>query len=176
MNRRNIVFVLCFVLGLVADQVSKWWVIENIELDRGEVKIIDGLLSFVYTQNPGALLGFGADFAYRHVIFLAFTVLAMFVIADMFRKLPPTDVFMSSALGLVLSGAVGNGLDRLRFGKVTDFISVYSDSPSVVAFFRQFGLAAKYPTFNIADAALVIGIGMFIVHYVVIDRRRAREA
>jgi len=175
MNRRNITFALCAVLGLVADQASKAWIVGNIALNTGEIEVIDGFFSLVHVKNPGALFGLGADVAYGSVIFLIFTLVALYVIADMFRRLPPSDVFMSSALGLVLSGALGNGLDRLRLGKVTDFLRFYSEDPGVVSFFEGLGLSAEYPSFNIADAALVVGIGMFIVHYLFLEKRDQAE-
>ncbi|MEN0061676.1 MAG: signal peptidase II [Myxococcota bacterium] len=173
MNRRNITFALCAVLGLIADQGSKWWIINNIALNTGEIPLIDGLLSLVYVQNPGALFGLGAGSAYAQPVFLVFTVVALFVIGDMFRRLPPTDTYMAAALGLVLSGAIGNGLDRLRFAKVTDFIRFYTEDPGLVAWLRGLGLPPEYPSFNIADAALVVGIGMFIIHYLFLEKRES---
>ncbi|MEM6927374.1 MAG: signal peptidase II [Myxococcota bacterium] len=176
MNRRNIVFALCAVLGFIADQATKAWIVSNVALNTGEVPVIDGFFSLVHVKNPGALFGLGADFAYGTVVFLIFTVVALFVIADMFRRLPEDDWFMASALGLVLSGALGNGLDRVRIGVVTDFLRFYSDTPSVVDFFAGLGLRAEYPSFNVADMALVIGIGMFVIHYIFIERREEKAA
>jgi len=177
MNRRNIVFAACAVIGLVLDQATKAWIVGNVALNTGEIRVIDGFFSLVHVKNPGALFGIGGDVSYGSTLFLVFTLVALFVIADMFRRLPEDDWFMSSALGLVLSGALGNGIDRLRFGKVTDFLRLYSDDPGVQSFFESWlGVRAEWPSFNIADAALVVGIGMFIGHYLFVERRSAKAA
>lgn len=169
MNPRNIVFALCAVVGLILDQATKGWVVANIALNTGEVTVIDGLFSLVHVKNPGALFGLGSGFG--SVVFLLFTLVALGVIVDMFRRLPPTDTYMAAALGLVLSGALGNGLDRLRVGKVTDFLRFYSEDPGVVSFFEGFGLRPEWPSFNVADAALVVGIGMFVVHHLFLEKK-----
>ncbi len=175
MNRRNIVFALCAVLGLVADQATKAWIVSNIPY-QGENKVIDGFFSLVHYKNPGALFGIGGDMPYGSTIFLVFTLVALVVIADMFRRLPEDDWYMASALGLVLSGALGNGIDRVRFGMVTDFLKFYTENPGLKGFLEGLGLSNEYPSFNVADAALVVGIGMFLVHYLFLEKRGEEKA
>lgn len=181
MNRRNVLFALFTVVGLILDQASKAWVVANLELHVDRVTVIPGLFDIVHAKNPGAAFGLLGDFQYRHIVFLLFTVIAGYVIWDMFRKLPDNDAFMSSALGLIASGALGNLIDRLRFQEVTDFLRVYSENESIAGFFHSIGVfsrgpgLAEYPTFNIADAALVIGVGMLAVHYLFFDETRKTE-
>ena len=181
MNRRNVLFALFTIVGLIIDQASKAWVVANLELHVDRVQVIPGLFDIVHAKNPGAAFGLLGDFEYRHIVFLLFTAVAGYVIWDMFRKLPKNDAYMSSALGLIASGALGNLVDRLRFQEVTDFLRVYSENPTIAGFFHQIGLftrgpdLAEYPTFNIADAALVIGVGMLVVHYLFLDDRSKQE-
>jgi signal peptidase II len=178
-NRRNVVFVLVTVLGTLFDQLTKWWVIQNIALgnDRTsalptEIPIIPGFLSFVHAQNPGAAFGIMRDFEYRHWIFLVFSVIATGIVVDLVRKLPKTDFFMSLTLGLILSGAFGNAIDRVRMKVVTDFIKVYTDNPDWSAWFiAQFG-TNEWPSFNVADANLVVGVILFLIYTTFFDETK----
>ncbi|MBX2796954.1 MAG: signal peptidase II [Myxococcales bacterium] len=171
MNRRNVVFALFAVVGFLLDQGTKAWIVANVEYGVGEIKVIDGLFSIVHAQNPGAAFGLFGNFEYRHYLFLVFTIIAGVVIVDIFRKLPVDDWFMSSALGMILSGALGNAIDRARQQYVTDFLRFYTENDSVVGFLHGVGLPAEYPSFNIADAALVIGVGMFIFHNLFLEKK-----
>lgn len=170
-NRRNVVFAVAAVFGVLADQLSKWWIVNNVAYRTGEIRVIDGLLSIVHAQNPGAAFGALGGNSSRFLIFGVFTAVALYFVFDMFRKLPTTDWFLSLALGLILSGAVGNAIDRVRQQYVTDFIRVYSDSPGLKAWLIDNFGTYEWPSFNIADTALVIGVGMFFVHYLFIEDR-----
>ena len=169
MNRRNVVFLIVTLLGTVIDQATKWWVIQNIPLGTGEIEVIPGWLSLVHAQNPGAAFGMFRDFEYRHLIFAGFSVIAMGVILDLFRKLPKQDVFMATTLGLILSGALGNAIDRVRMRVVTDFIRVYTDEPGMKSWLiDKFG-TYEWPSFNVADASLVVGVLMFLIFQTFFD-------
>lgn len=171
MNPRNLLFSATAAVGLILDQATKWWVMHNLPEGSGEIVVIPGFFSLVNARNPGAAFGLLRDFEYRHWVFVAFTVVAGVVIVDMFRKLKPSDAFMGAALGLVLSGAVGNAIDRVRYRLVTDFLRVYVDTPSI----KQWMIATfgtnEWPSFNVADAALVVGIGMFVVHQLFLEKK-----
>src|SRR5687768_8201324 len=119
-KRRDWVFGLVTVLGVLVDQGTKWWVVHTLPANGGRpIDVIPGFFSIVHAQNPGATFGMLGNFEYRHWLFLAFTVIAGFVIVDMFRKLPPNDAYLSTSLGLILSGAIGNAIDRVANGYVT---------------------------------------------------------
>jgi len=168
-NRRNVVFLVVCVLGVLVDQATKWWVVNNIALGTGEIVVIDSFLSIVHAQNPGAAFGMLRDFEYRHVVFLCFTAVAVGVIVDLFRKLPPDDWFMSTTLGLILSGAVGNAIDRARMRYVTDFIRVYTDQPELREWLINTVGTNEYPSFNIADANLVVGVILYVIYQFFFD-------
>lgn len=171
MNPRNIVFVSVTVLGLVLDQVTKWWVVANLRQDIDEISVVPGLFALVHRQNPGAAFGLFREFEYRHWLFLVFTLVAGGVILDLFRRLPPTDRFMSATLGLILSGALGNAVDRVAKQTVTDFLKVYTDIPAIANWLRSNGLPNEWPSFNVADAALVVGVGMYLFHQLFLEDR-----
>lgn len=165
MSRRNLVFAGVTLGSLALDQASKAWVVANLDVYRGEIKVIPGLFSIVHAQNPGAAFSMFADMENRHVLFLAMTVVAVFIVLDLFRNLPSEDWFMAGTLGLLLSGALGNGIDRARQQYVTDFLRFYTDNPEWISWLRSHGMSNEYPSFNIADSALVVGVAMFILNY-----------
>lgn len=129
-------------LVIVLDQLSKWVVLENIRF--GEVIYVAPFWNWVLTYNPGAAFSFLADQPGWQRWF--FTVLALAVsgwIAFMLRQ-HPQQKLLSLALALVMGGALGNVIDRVRFGAVVDFI--------------QWHAAGFYwPAFNVADSAITVG-------------------
>ncbi len=186
MNRRNLVFLITLVVGTAIDQATKWWVIQNLrprgvpmgaleEWQRNlpaRMELIPGWLDFVHAQNPGAAFSMFADFEYRHYLFLGFSVIATVIVLDLVRRLPKSDVFMSLTLGLILSGAFGNAIDRVRQKVVVDFIRVYTEIPSWVDWLEgQFG-TAEWPSFNIADANLVVGVILFLIYTTFFDETK----
>jgi len=109
---------------------------------------------------------------WRLTIFLGMTVIALFVILDLYRRLPKSDVFMSTTLALVLSGAIGNAIDRIHQTTVTDFLRFYTDHPPLRDWLQShWPYMAEYPSFNVADSALVVGIGMFLFHYLFLEEK-----
>ena len=129
MSSRNIVFLVVCISGVILDQLSKAWVVANIELHYGEVPVIPGFLSMVHEQNDGAAFSSFSGGSWQG-LFLVFTVVAVGVLLDLLRRLPVNAVYMSGTLGMIMSGALGNAIDRVRFQKVTDFIRVYTDNPT----------------------------------------------
>jgi signal peptidase II len=175
-NPRNVVFVSVTLVGLALDQITKWWVVANLRQDVEEISVIPGFFSLVHRQNPGAAFGLFREFEYRHWLFLVFTLIAAGVIVDLFRRLPPNDRFMSATLGLILSGALGNAIDRVAKQTVTDFLKVYTDLPSIAGWLQSNGLPNEWPSFNVADAALVVGVAMYLFHQLFLEDRSGEGA
>ncbi len=150
---------------LIVDQATKIWVVENIRYRTEEIKIIDGFFSLVHAQNSGAAMGLLHDFEHRMLVFAVFTVLALGVLWQMYREIPSSDRFQSAALGLILSGAVGNAIDRIDKQSVTDFLRVYTEHPSLKPTLVEWFGTYEWPSFNVADAAICVGLGMFIIHF-----------
>lgn len=159
------IFLGVAVLGLAADQLTKLWVRTALADRPGPLRLIPGWLDLVHAENPGAANGFLRDFEWRYVLFGLFTVIGVGVIVDLWRKLPRSDRFVSLTLGLVLSGALGNAVDRVHKRTVTDFVRVYTELPAVTDWLADKGLPNAWPTFNVADAALLVGVGLFLAHY-----------
>jgi signal peptidase II len=170
-SKKMIIFAVVSVLMIVADQVTKILVVRNIRYMRESIDVIPGFLSFVHTLNPGAAIGLFGDLpvAIRLSIFGVFTVIAVGVIISFLWQLPRDDKFQSLTLGLIFSGAIGNAIDRIHKQSVTDFIRVYTEHPGLEAWLREHVGTNEYPTFNIADSAIVVGVGLFLVRYLFLD-------
>lgn len=159
------IFVAVTLGGLVFDQLSKWLVRANLELHQEGFHVIPGFFDIVHAENTAAAFGALGGMQYRQLVFGAFTVIAVGVIIDLFRKLPSTDRFMSFTLGLIFSGALGNAIDRIHKQSVTDFLRIYTDHPSLRKWLIERVGTNEWPSFNIADSALVVGVILFGVHY-----------
>jgi signal peptidase II len=157
---KNLIFLAVTLLGTIADQATKAWVVANVELHRGEVDIIPGFLSIVHERNDGAAF---SSFEGWQGLFIIFTIIAVGVLADLQRKLRPEAWSMAATLGLILSGAFGNFIDRVRFGYVTDFIRVYTDNPDWSAWLISKIGTNTYPIFNIADSSILVGVILFLL-------------
>jgi signal peptidase II len=137
------------------DQASKLWVGARIHYaDR--IPLVDGFLYLTHVRNPGAAFGVLADAhpAARTAFFVGISLVAVGVIVSFFRRLAPGDRLSALALGLVLGGALGNLIDRLLRGEVVDFLHV-----------RLWGGRA-WPDFNLADASIVVGVGLLVLELV----------
>lgn len=161
---KYVVFAAVGLLALVLDQVSKWLVIATLG-PRDQVTLIPGLLAFVHRENPAAMMGLMGGVEGRLIIFFVFTLISTGVIGFLLWQIDPRDRFLAGVLGLTLGGAYGNQIDRIVKGTVTDFIKVYTEVPSLVAWLRDRFGTTEWPTFNIADSALVVGILLFLTQY-----------
>lgn len=129
-------------LVVILDQLSKWVVLNHIQF--GETIYVAPFWNWVLTFNPGAAFSFLADQPGWQRWF--FTILALAVSAWMAVEIRrhPAQKLLALALALVMGGAIGNVIDRVRFGAVVDFI--------------QWHAAGFYwPAFNIADSAITVG-------------------
>ena len=139
------VFSLVALLVVVADQLSKLWIRSNLAVEQSLFEL--GFFQLTHVHNTGAAFGLfqGQSFALIIVSLVVITVLLLYAFF-IYRRFPFLDDRLSkSALGLILGGTVGNLIDRIGFGGVTDFISV----------------GTWWPVFNIADSAVTVGVIIF---------------
>ncbi len=163
-------FTVVAVLSTVLDQVTKIWVRKNLTLYDEGIPVIPGFFDIVHAENPGAAFGMLGGAENRMIFFGIFTVIAMGVLLQMLWQLPKEDKLQNLALAFITSGAVGNAIDRVDKQSVTDFLRVYTDNPAAKAKLIEWFGTAEWPSFNIADAAIVIGLGLFIVHWFFFER------
>jgi signal peptidase II len=142
----------------LADQASKLAVVAALELGESH-DVIGDLVRIWYVQNTGAAFSL---FPGALWLFLPVTVLALVMIGYFFRSFRQRGPFIHVVLGAILAGTLGNLTDRLRLGYVIDFVSV--------------GIGdARFPTFNVADSAVVVGIGVLVLYLTFADRDRAGD-
>ena len=149
--RRRLSLLAILAAVVLLDQASKAWVKRS--LDLHEVRpIVDGFLSLSHVQNRGAAFGIlsDADLPYQSAIFSVVSFLALGAIAVYASRLPIDARLPRFALSLVLGGAVGNLIDRIRLGYVVDFVHVY---------WRRY----QWPDFNVADSAISVGVVLLLL-------------
>jgi lipoprotein signal peptidase len=153
-----------FAISVALDQLSKLLVRLHIG-PRDRVEIIPNWLDFVLAENKGAAFSTMADSPYRFYVFGLFTLVAVGALLSMLRFLDARDRWGGAAVGLILSGAVGNAIDRVMKRSVTDFIRVYAgpDGPKQWCI-EHFGTNV-WPIFNIADSVIFIGVALFLLQY-----------
>lgn len=154
-------FVGFAVVWYALDQATKVWARTLGPRDR--VEVIPNWLDFVHAENPGAAFSALAGAEYRLVFFHGFSVLALVLLGSLYRALPAEERFKPAVVGLILSGVVGNWTDRILKGTVTDFVKVYAGEPDLKAKLIEMFGTNVYPIWNVADAALLVGIGLFLL-------------
>lgn len=133
-----IVFFLVIILSLLADQGVKYLVRSLMTLGES-VPVIEGIFHITYIENPGAAFGMLAN---KTIFFVIFTVIIIGIMVYLFLKQQNKKSLYSISIAFVISGALGNLIDRLFKGTVTDMFD-----------FRI------WPVFNIADMLIVVGLG-----------------
>lgn len=160
MNLERKYLVLATIAGfLVAfDQLVKLYIHANFGLGEAH-PVISGLFAITYVRNTGAAFGIFRSYPeiFRQLFFLSMPPVAMVIILFMLRAVPSSDRWQVFALSLIFGGAIGNYVDRLRFGFVIDFLDFHYK-------------AWAYPAFNIADSAIVSGVALLLVILTVRDR------
>jgi len=151
MSPRTRTFLLALLVVLPLDQATKALVVRRFGYGE-ELTVIPGLLDLTHVRNPGGAFSFFADGAseWRAPFFIGASVLAIGLLGFYFWRLERDERLSALALGLVLGGALGNLIDRLVHGEVIDFINVHLT--------RSY----TWPTFNVADSAIVVGVGLLV--------------
>jgi len=147
---------------LLLDQVTKILVDQSMRIYDTHT-LIPGLLDLYYIRNPGAAFGLlsNSHSALRVPFFVVVSALAIGFILYLFRKLEESERLVPFALSLVLGGAVGNLVDRIRLGEVIDFVHIH---------YRRF----SWPAFNVADIAITGGVILLMVRMFFLDRKEKR--
>lgn len=163
-----IIYWLIALLVLVLDQWSKWLVVTRMEIGQ-VIPVWGDFFSLTSHRNRGAAWGILQD---QRVFFIVITLIVVAgVIYYMNRTMRQGRKLAVCALALLLGGALGNFVDRVRTGEVVDFFHFVFD-------FRGIGipLVYNYPIFNVADACIVVGIALIFVETILEARREKREA
>ncbi|MCG0276962.1 MAG: signal peptidase II [Thermanaeromonas sp.] len=133
--------LLLTLVVLLTDQISKLLVRQWLEPNQS-IPVLKNIFHLTYINNPGAAFGI---LAYQTPLFIISTLAVIALIVIAYKQFPVHRLTLKLALALQLGGALGNLLDRIRFGYVVDFLD-----------FRV------WPVFNLADVAIVLGVGLTI--------------
>jgi len=138
------------VLGL--DQLSKAWIVSNFLLHETR-NIIPGFFNITFITNTGAAFGFlaGAD-DWRHIFLVSVSCAALGGLAFLFWSAPHRNSPFTLGTALVFGGALGNLIDRIRYGSVIDFLDFYIGTH-------------HWPAFNVADSAITVGGALLAWHF-----------
>ncbi len=148
-SRKRTYLILALAV-FVLDQWTKWWVEANLALHR-PLEVIPRFLNLTHVENPGVAFGLfsGVDSAVRTVVLSALGLAALAIVAFYYSRVDSTQRLLLAGLSLIVGGAVGNLTDRVLAGSVTDFIDAYVGS-------------YHWHTFNVADSAITIGVGLIL--------------
>jgi signal peptidase II len=159
-------WVLLIICGwiLFVDQWTKHVVLQRLHLYQ-RVEVIPGFFNLTHVRNTGGAFGIfgGAKGGLGSYLFLIFSLVAIGVILYLLVKLKEDERHLPLALSLILGGALGNLIDRLRYGDVVDFLEFY---------YHRF----YWPAFNIADAAICVGIGLMALELLIKNQKKDTES
>ncbi|MBP8695943.1 MAG: signal peptidase II [Syntrophobacterales bacterium] len=145
MKRNYLLFVITVLVIAVLDQVTKIYIDTHMTLHES-IPVVQGFFNITYVRNPGAAFGFLADASptVRALFLIGVSILASGLIVYYIVKMKTEDILLTYGMSLILGGAVGNLIDRIRLGEVIDFLDVYIST-------------YHWPAFNVADSAVTVG-------------------
>ncbi len=168
MNRPNLMplGVIAGLVVLLGDQFSKWWVLNVLDLPDLRQVVLLPVLNLTMVWNRGVTFGLlnGLD-SWGHVL-LALIAAAVVIALGFWLRRAESKV-VALAIGAIAGGAIGNIVDRVRYGAVVDFIHAHVTTP--------WGDYSWY-VFNVADAAIVCGVAVLIIEAQFSRRRQERSA
>jgi len=137
---------------IVLDQISKMIILRSMPLYE-TIPVIPGFFNMTHIHNPGGAFGFmaGQGPEVRSLLFLAMSSLAAVVVVFFYLRTPAAYSWLSTALLLIFGGAIGNMIDRFRFGEVVDFLDFYAGG-------------YHWPAFNVADSGITVGMAILVYH------------
>jgi signal peptidase II len=145
-RRKYMIFGVLGAISLVLDQWTKVLARQKLRL-HDPVVVVKGFFNLRYSENTGVAFGMFQALPGGRILLTLVAVAAFVLVLHYLRKTELNHTRMHAALGLVGGGAIGNLIDRIAYGRVTDFIVWHYKGH-------------EWPAFNIADAALVVGVGL----------------
>lgn len=144
-------YFIIVLATIVADQLTKSLVVDSLRLYESK-EIIAGFFNLVYVTNSGAAFSFLADVnsPWRHYFFVGIGSVALIGLSIAYWKMRKVSSLYCWPLALIAGGAAGNLIDRIRYGAVIDFLDFYIGS-------------WHWPAFNVADSAICVGVGLFLL-------------
>lgn len=176
-------FAVLAAITLVADLGTKHWAVVNLSEPFARREIIPGSLGLVLAHNPGGAWGLLQDESpmVRIPFFIVVSFIAIGFIVSLYRKLAPDQWALRWGLPLVLGGALGNLIDRIRYRHVIDFIDMYTTQGTwldklIEKLTGPTRGGYHWPTYNVADIAIVLGVILMAVDMFTSRKNEKKQA
>lgn len=139
-------------LVIIIDQITKAVILNSMPL-YSSIEVVPGFFNLTHILNPGGAFGFMSNQSpsFINTIFLIIISLAVCLIFYFYINTPKKYELLATGFALIFGGAIGNMIDRIRFGRVVDFLDFYIGN-------------IHWPAFNVADSAISVGIAIFLFH------------
>lgn len=163
--RQRLLWLLVVVAIIAGDQFTKMLIMDGVEEGRN-IAVVDDLFYITHVRNPGAAFGMFSDLpdGWRELVLVSLAGMALILVIFYSIRLSPSEWLSQTALHMIFAGAIGNLVDRFIHGSVTDFILFRHGSWS-------------FPAFNVADSAIVCGVGLLLIDTILPRReRKPRQA
>jgi len=163
MKRKCWLPLIFSVVILLLDQWTKHLVVQHLPLYR-RVKVIQGFFNLTHVRNTGGAFGIfgGEKGGLGSILFVIVSLIAIGAIVFLFFKVKENEKTLAFSFSLILSGAVGNLIDRFRYGEVVDFLDFHLSS-------------YHWPAFNVADSAICVGIGLMALQLLKGDHKKSTK-
>ena len=158
MNKKYFPLIIIFLIIVLIDQVTKFYIASNFELYQS-IEIIRGFFNITYIRNSGVAFGMFSNLkgSFIQIIFIAIYIIAIISILILYRE---THGYSHIALSLIFSGAIGNLIDRIFRGEVVDFMDFHWQN-------------YHWPAFNVADSCITVGVGLLMISIIISNEQRA---
>jgi signal peptidase II len=158
-TRKHWVFGISLPLVFALDQATKAWVERTVPLYESII-VVPGLFNITHVKNTGVAFGLFAGHAstLRTLFFGAITLGALMLILLVFRTVKEKRILAPLCLGMIMAGALGNLVDRIRWGFVIDFMDLHWKT-------------YHWPAFNVADSAITVGILLVLMENLLLHRK-----
>ena len=151
---RRILFGIVFGIALAADLVSKWAAFHFLRLHE-RVSVISGIFDFEPVWNPGIIFGIRAPIFVTIIVSIIATTVVIWYLRSNNGRAPVVQLY----LGLILSGVIGNLVDRILYGAVRDFLLLYIRKN-------------HWPNFNLADAFILVGVVLAMLQFILTEDKK----
>jgi len=151
MKKNDVIFFITAAAIILLDQITKYYI--NSYMSVGDsFPVIQGLFNITHVRNPGAAFGIFSKSPeiFRTVFLIAVTSAAMVLILYYIRMNRERGILLNLAMSMIFGGAIGNLIDRIRFGEVIDFLDFYIGSH-------------HWPAYNVADSAISTGAVLLLI-------------
>ncbi|MDO5556100.1 MAG: signal peptidase II [Clostridia bacterium] len=156
-NKKILIIILVLIISISIDQIIKAIVVNN--LYKSSTDIFEGVLSLTYIENTGGAFGIGSN---SIIMFIIVNIIVIAITARfLLLKKEHINNHILISLALILSGGIGNLIDRIFRGHVIDYI--------------DFNALIKYPVFNFADICVVVGCAIIIISIICSTRTKSKD-